>query len=76
MRTIKTFITELFIRRRLKQYAFLNCHVKHNDRYIVANLYSGKFYHTLATSEYTKYADIWHKVNINYIVVEHLILIK
>ena len=70
------FIERLFIKRRVKQFKFMNKHCDLMGLYSVINLWTGKFYHTIHEYELMDYAEIWEKEHIKFIKRDCLIMIK
>lgn len=70
------FIERLFIKKRMKQFAFMNRHCSDNARYAIIDLWTGKFYYTIQELEYLDYAEAWDCGRVKYVMRDCLIMIK
>lgn len=70
------FIERLFIKHQQKRFAFMLKHCDRVDRYLVCNLWTGKFYFTMPEYELMNYEEIWYQSHLKWLKRGWLVLIK
>ena len=69
------FIEKLFIKKRMKDYTFMRERALKMSRYVVVDLWNGKFYHTLGREEVNGFQNFCDHYNYKYIIHENMLFI-
>ena len=73
---VEKIMTDLFIKRRLKQYRVALHLANVNETYLIVDLWTGKYYHSVTHYDLVNYLDIWEEQGIHWESSGWLIMIK